>query len=59
MGQKVNPIGFRVGIYRDWDAHWFVKSSQYGDYLLEDIRLRNFLESFLAYFFYLYLKRNY
>lgn len=44
MGKKVHPIGFRVGIFRDWDARWFVRSSKYGEYLLEDIMVRRFLE---------------
>lgn len=42
MGQKVNPIGFRVGIYGDWDASWFAKGS-YGDQFLEDMKIRNYL----------------
>lgn len=44
MGQKVNPIGFRVGIYRDWDASWFAKNS-YGDLFLEDMKIRDYLAS--------------
>lgn len=42
MGQKVNPKGFRVGVYRDWDARWFARKN-YGDQLLEDMKIRNFL----------------
>lgn len=42
MGQKVNPKGFRIGVYRDWDARWFARKN-YGDQLLEDIKIRNFL----------------
>ena len=42
MGQKVNPIGFRLGVYRDWDARWFARKS-YGLELLEDISIRNYL----------------
>lgn len=44
MGQKVHPIGFRLGVYRDWDAHWVARRSKYGQYLLEDIKIRRFLE---------------
>lgn len=44
MGQKVHPIGFRVGVYRDWDARWFARPAEYGLYVLEDIKLRKFLE---------------
>ncbi len=43
MGQKVNPIGFRVGINRVWDSRWYA-GRQYGDFLHEDIRLRRFIE---------------
>jgi small subunit ribosomal protein S3 len=42
VGQKVNPKGFRVGVYRDWDARWFARKN-YGDQLLEDMKIRNFL----------------
>jgi small subunit ribosomal protein S3 len=43
MGQKVNPKGFRVGVYRDWDAKWFARHS-YGDQLLEDLKIRKFID---------------
>ena len=46
MGQKVHPIGFRVGIYRDWISHWFARDS-YGEQLLEDIEIRRFLDKVL------------
>lgn len=42
MGQKVNPIGFRVGVYRDWDARWFARHN-YGAQLLEDLKIRRFI----------------
>jgi small subunit ribosomal protein S3 len=42
VGQKVNPRGFRVGVYKDWDARWFARKS-YGDQLLEDLKIRTFL----------------
>jgi small subunit ribosomal protein S3 len=42
MGQKVNPKGFRVGVYRDWDARWFARHS-YGKQLLEDLAIRKFI----------------
>ncbi len=44
MGQKVHPRGFRVGVYSDWDAKWFAPSKSYGDHILEDIKIRRFLE---------------
>lgn len=46
MGQKVNPVGFRTGVYRDWDSSWFTRHS-YGDQVLEDIKIRNYLFSTL------------
>ena len=43
MGQKVNPISFRTGIYRGWAARWFSKKS-YADNVLQDFKIRGFLE---------------
>ena len=51
MGQKVNPIGFRVGVYRDWDAQWFPRSSvkgSYGKELNDDLVIRKYLEANLG-----------
>lgn len=42
MGQKVNPIGLRLGINRTWDSRWYAEG-QYGDMLHEDIKLREYL----------------
>lgn len=47
MGQKVHPIGFRLGIYRSWDARWFAQGNKYGKNLIEDITIRRFLKSAL------------
>ncbi len=47
MGQKVNPIGLRVGINRTWDSRWFADSG-YGDLLHADLELRDFLRTRLA-----------
>lgn len=44
MGQKVNPIGFRVGVIRTWDSRWYAKGQQYIDNLHEDQKLRNFIK---------------
>jgi small subunit ribosomal protein S3 len=44
VGQKVNPIGFRVGVIRTWDSRWFASGSLYAAQLLEDIKLRAFLK---------------
>ena len=46
MGQKVHPIGFRLGVYRDWDSRWFARKS-YGDQILEDIVIRKTLDNVL------------
>ena len=46
MGQKVNPKGFRVGVYRDWDAKWFARHN-YGAQLLEDLKIRKFIDKHL------------
>ncbi len=48
MGQKVNPIGLRVGINRTWDSRWFAKKREYRELLAEDLRIRSFLERRLA-----------
>lgn len=46
MGQKVHPIGFRLGIYRTWDSRWFARGS-YGKALLEDLTIRKYLNKAL------------
>ena len=45
MGQKVNPVGFRVGINRGWDSVWFAKKKEYGNYLIEDYRIRDYIKN--------------
>lgn len=44
MGQKVNAVGMRIGLNRDWDAKWFANKNVYGDFLNEDIQIRRYLE---------------
>ena len=44
MGQKVNPHGLRVGVIKDWDSRWFANKSEFGDTLVEDYRIREFLK---------------
>ena len=44
MGQKVNPIGLRVGINRGWDSIWFAKKNEYGKLLIEDYKIRDQLK---------------
>jgi small subunit ribosomal protein S3 len=43
MGQKVNPIGLRLGINRTWDSRWFANARDYGTMLHEDLRIREYL----------------
>jgi small subunit ribosomal protein S3 len=43
MGQKVNPIGLRLGINRTWDSRWFASSGEYGQLLHEDMAIRAML----------------
>ncbi len=43
MGQKVNPIGLRLGIIRDWESKWYA-GKDYGELLLEDIKIRDHLK---------------
>jgi small subunit ribosomal protein S3 len=43
MGQKVNPIGLRLGINRTWDSRWYANDENYAGLLHEDIKLREFL----------------
>ncbi|MBV9570160.1 MAG: 30S ribosomal protein S3 [Alphaproteobacteria bacterium] len=41
MGQKVNPVGLRLGVNRTWDSRWYAGKKDYGRLLQEDIRIRN------------------
>jgi small subunit ribosomal protein S3 len=43
MGQKVNPIGLRLGINRTWDSRWFADKAEYGQLLHEDMKIRAYL----------------
>jgi small subunit ribosomal protein S3 len=45
MGQKVNPTGFRTGITLGWKSRWFAPKSNYGEFLVEDARIRKFLDN--------------
>jgi len=44
MGQKVNPVGLRLGINRTWDSRWYADSADYGRLLHEDLRIRKFIQ---------------
>lgn len=43
MGQKVNPVGLRVGIIRDWESKWYA-GKDFGDLLMEDVKIREYLK---------------
>jgi len=47
VGQKVHPLGFRLGVYEDWSAHWFTKNA-YGANLIEDFKIREHLAQKLS-----------
>ena len=44
MGQKVNPIGLRLGVNRGWDSVWFAKKKDYGRLLMEDYKIREYIQ---------------
>ena len=46
MGQKVSPIGLRVGVIRDWDAKWYAPKQKVADLLHEDLKIRKFINDF-------------
>ena len=43
MGQKVNPVGLRIGIIRDWESKWYA-DKDFGSLLIEDVKIREFLK---------------
>jgi small subunit ribosomal protein S3 len=49
MGQKVNPIGFRLSVRRDWHSRWFANKKDFGANLKEDYQIRSFLEEKFRY----------
>ncbi|MDP8219578.1 MAG: 30S ribosomal protein S3 [Candidatus Theseobacter exili] len=44
MGQKVHPIGFRLGITEDWRSNWFAEKGKFADFLHEDLKIRDFIK---------------
>ena len=44
MGQKVNPIGLRVGVNRDWDSKWYAPTKDFAKYLNADLKIRKYLD---------------
>src|SRR5438105_9671721 len=45
MGQKVNPIGFRTGITEDWKSKWYAPKAAYGNFLVEDFKVRKLIDA--------------
>ena len=43
MGQKVNPIGLRVGVNKDWESNWFAKKGEFGSLLIKDDKIRKYI----------------
>ena len=43
MGQKINPIGLRLGINRGWDSVWYAKKKDFGNFLIEDFNIRKYI----------------
>ena len=43
MGQKINPVGFRMGISAGWKSRWFAQSNKYREFVLEDLKIRQIL----------------
>ncbi len=48
MGHKVNPIGIRLGISRDWNSKWYAGRKEFADYLIADLKVREYLKSRLS-----------
>ena len=44
MGQKVDPRGLRVGVINDWDSKWYANKKTYGEYLVEDHKIRTYVK---------------
>ena len=44
MGQKVSPIGLRVGINKSWDSSWYANKQNFADFLIEDEKIRKFIK---------------
>lgn len=48
MGKKVNPTGLRIGVIKDWESRWYADPNKFGDTLIEDYQLRQYLLKTLA-----------
>jgi len=49
VGQKVHPVGFRVGVNRDWSSRWYADKHSFGDCLVEDYNIRNHIKKSLGF----------
>ena len=43
-GSKVNPVGFRLGVNRGWDSVWYAKKKDFGNFLIEDFKIREYIK---------------
>ena len=48
MGQKINPTGLRIGVIKNWESRWYADKKTFGDTLVEDHKLREYLLATLA-----------
>ena len=48
MGQKIHPTGLRIGVIKDWDSRWYANHKDFGDTLVSDYELREYLLETLA-----------
>ena len=48
MGQKIHPYGFRLGITKDWKSRWFIDKKNFGNYVVEDYKIREYLRNRLS-----------
>ena len=44
MGQKVSPVGLRIGVNKDWESKWYASNKDFSKYLMNDVKIRKFLE---------------
>lgn len=46
MGQKVSPIGMRVGVIRDWESRWYADDKEFGEFLIQDVKIRDLIHNY-------------
>jgi small subunit ribosomal protein S3 len=49
VGQKINPVGFRTGVTRDWDSRWYASKQEFGHWLVEDQKIREYVRKNLKF----------